>query len=295
MAAEFIQAHPIGPNMLVAEIALEALVEQDVNAQRMEPRKIERLSQNIRERGALESLPYTTATENGVEIISGHHRVRAARAAGLDTIWVLVDLDEMSRSTIRSKQIAHNELVGESDEEVLREMVREIVDVNDLLATGLPDDLLPLPDPDFSAIDQARTDFDWRIVEIVLLPRQHERFREIVDRLDGKVDEVGVAPVECFADFATYLSRFQRLPAPRSMGTTVAVLTRIARDMLEMNERTDTDGWVRLESVFLTEEMPAEVGTLVRDAIAKRLKRDKLQPEHLWRVLERWAAEELAR
>ena len=44
------------------------------------------------------------------EIISGHHRVRAGRAAGLEWFYVLVDGDEeLSRSKIVSKQLSHNQ------------------------------------------------------------------------------------------------------------------------------------------------------------------------------------------
>lgn len=286
----------IGPDMELRMVKITDLREQDVNAQVMQPREMERLVENMRDRGVPESVPYCCETEKGVEVISGHHRVRAARQSGLGAMVVLVDTSKMSLSQIRSKQIAHNALVGSSDETILRKMIEQINNVDDLLATGLPDDLLPLPVVETGVtLGTPHADFEWRTAAITFLPHQMTQFREVVEHLDGAQDMVGVAPVECFDDFAQYLASFARFREIRSVGTAIAVLTRIARDHLEMNaDHPSEEEWVKLESVFHTDAMPASVGKTVQEAIGKRMKRDKLEPEHLWRILERWAAEELA-
>src|SRR6266702_1360750 len=59
-----------------------ALREQDVNARSMPKAMFERLAQTIGRDKRLESLPLCARTEKGLEIISGHHRTRAATAAG---------------------------------------------------------------------------------------------------------------------------------------------------------------------------------------------------------------------
>jgi len=286
----------IGPEMELRMVKIADLREQDINARVMQPREMERLVENIRERGLPESVPYCVETSKGVEVVSGHHRVRAARQSGMSAMVVMVDMSGLTLSQIRSKQIAHNAIAGRDDETVLRQMIDQINDVNDMLATGLPDDLLPLPVIETNpALGTPHADFEWRTCALTFLPHQIEAFRDVVESLDGAQDFVGIAPVECFDDFAQYLAAFARFREIRSVGTTVAVLTRIARDHLTMNQdHPSEEEWVKVDSVLHTDAMPASVGKMVQEAMAKRIKRDKMEPEHLWRVIERWAAEELA-
>ncbi|HEU5032745.1 MAG TPA: ParB/Srx family N-terminal domain-containing protein, partial [Spirillospora sp.] len=76
------QRFPIADGLYVMWLEPTVLREQDVNAQTMSPRHFDRLTENIRGRGMIESLPYVYwPDEEGVpEIVSGHHRCRAARA-----------------------------------------------------------------------------------------------------------------------------------------------------------------------------------------------------------------------
>lgn len=296
-ALDVIESHLCGPALYIARVKITALREQDINAQVMQPREFERLVENIRERGALESLPYCTSQDGGpIEIVSGHHRVRASRDAGHTEIWVILDLAPMTRSQIRAKQIAHNALVGTSDESILRRMIEDVKSVDDLLATGLPDDFLPLPSSMPNPImSTPQASFDWHVVSITFLPHQMDTFRDLITQLDGHKELVGVAPVECFDSFASHLAQFARFREIRSVGTTIAVLSRIAADQVEMNDDPDVEKWVKVESVLMGDEMPAPAGKVVAEAIAKRVKREGWEPAHLWRVLEAWAAEELAR
>ena len=64
--------------MCIAKCSLDSLREQDINARIMDDAKFNQLVANIEKRGTLEQLPYCVLTDRGVEIVSGHHRTRAA-------------------------------------------------------------------------------------------------------------------------------------------------------------------------------------------------------------------------
>ena len=98
----------VAPDLYVPMVEIKDLKEQDLNAQVMSPRTFERLAGNVKHRGALESLPYCWQPPGSdqVEIISGHHRVRAARAVGIETIAALVDTSDMTRGEIVAKQLS---------------------------------------------------------------------------------------------------------------------------------------------------------------------------------------------
>ena len=64
-------------------VPLSELREQDLNVRYMKDAMFKQLVSNIRSRGNLESLPFCARVVEKIEIISGHHRARAAKAAGL--------------------------------------------------------------------------------------------------------------------------------------------------------------------------------------------------------------------
>src|ERR1035437_10075790 len=74
----------LGNGLELWRVHPSTLREQDVNARAMPKAMFERLAQTIARDKRLESLPLCAKTDKGLEIISGHHRVRAATAAGID-------------------------------------------------------------------------------------------------------------------------------------------------------------------------------------------------------------------
>src|SRR5437667_8151464 len=109
----------LGNGLELWKVPPSALREQDVNARSMPKAMFERLAQTIARDKRLESLPLCAKTERGLEIVSGHHRLRAATAAGVIELFALVDVTGLSRSQIAAKQLAHNSIEGEDNEQLL--------------------------------------------------------------------------------------------------------------------------------------------------------------------------------
>ena len=97
----------LGSGLIIARVKVADVREQDINARIMKPEMMKQLTDNIRKRGQLESLPYCALTDK-IEIISGHHRFRAAREAGMKEVIVILDISGLNRSQIAAKQIPHN-------------------------------------------------------------------------------------------------------------------------------------------------------------------------------------------
>lgn len=220
----------VGPDLYVVMVKGSALKEQDINAQMMEPGKFDRLTENIKGRGGLESLPYCHQP-NGtgpISIVSGHHRAKAARAAGLAEFPVLIDTRDMPKSAIRAKQIAHNELAGSPDEEILRRMIAEIDNVDDLLATGLSEDYFPEIEQSSTTLSIPHVEFEWRMVTLTFLPKQMTDFTSAVEAIDRASDLVGVADVEQFEAFSKACFAYSKAKNIKSMGAVISTLTDIA-------------------------------------------------------------------
>ena len=123
----------LGNGLELWKVHPSSLREQDVNARSMPKAMFERLAQTIARDKRLESLPLCAKTERGLEIISGHHRVRAATAAGISEMFVLVDVTGLTRSQIAAKQLAHNAIEGQDNEQLLAEIYRQIEDAESKL------------------------------------------------------------------------------------------------------------------------------------------------------------------
>lgn len=223
----------------VWKLDIAALKEQDVNAQVMDKRRMRILTSNIKNRGALESLPYVYKKGDGFEIVSGHHRVRAANAAGMEQVYALVETNELTKSQIVSKQIAHNELVGEADQEILGQLVRQMRDADDMIASGLPEEYLNGIAGESVVMDIPHLDFDWRTVQLVFLPKQMHEFDTLCKSVDSKTEFVGVADREQFEEFSAAMVKFGRTRNVHSIGAVVALLTEIA---LREVQATEKDG-----------------------------------------------------
>ena len=86
----------LGHNLELWRVHIDELHEQEKNARVMDPRTFDRLTANISKGGRLEQLPFCALRAGEIEVVSGHHRIRAARAAELMEVFVLVDTSGLS-------------------------------------------------------------------------------------------------------------------------------------------------------------------------------------------------------
>ena len=175
MQAEFICE--AGPNLEIWRVDIKDIKEQDVNAQFMVPEMFNRLSENVKKESRLESIPFTVKREDHFELVSGHHRVRAARKAGLKEILVLADTRDLERSQVVAKQIAHNRLAGESNQDILDRMVKELSNVDDMIEAYVDMKDLGITPPGLS-VDGLAIKVDWRMVTVAFLPDDLEQLKE---------------------------------------------------------------------------------------------------------------------
>lgn len=178
----------ISPGMAVWRVHLDRLKERDINARVMDDSTFRRLAENIKAGGELESFPLVLKRpdEDGFTIISGHHRTRAARAAGHMIVPCIVIERELSEDEIISKQLAHNALAGHDDADLLRELYNSMSDINAKLASGLTEmELKQAEDP--VPTDALDFEFDFEPVYILFMASGAKRFQDMLDRLEKDV------------------------------------------------------------------------------------------------------------
>ena len=115
----------MGSGLVIAKVKLTDFREQDINARIMKTEMQKQLTDNIKKRGQLESLPFCALIDGRIEIISGHHRIRSAKDSGVLTeLFVILDTTGLRRSQVAAKQLAHNAISGFDDQSTLKEIVK---------------------------------------------------------------------------------------------------------------------------------------------------------------------------
>jgi len=185
----------LGQGLELWLIHISMLKEQDLNARVMRKDAFNQLKSNIEGRGALESLPLCAVTEKGLEVISGHHRTRAAKSAGVDEVWVIVDVTGLNRDNIKAKQLAHNSLQGQDNEDVVRQIFESILDVSAKIEAFIEPNLDDLPDAPKLSSSELEIQLDAKVVTLLFLPTQAQVLSDALERISllGEVDDIYLA------------------------------------------------------------------------------------------------------
>jgi hypothetical protein len=246
----------LGPGMGLWMVHLDSLRERDVNARVMEDDKFRRLAANIQAEGALESFPlvhlkHRVVIENEVEkqvqefeIISGHHRTRAARVAKILLIPVIVIERELTESEITAKQLAHNALAGHDDLETLRQLYNSIEDPIARMSSGLTDLDLKIQMATVPT-DALEVDFEFQPIYVLFMSSALQRWEHLLDRLDPEA-KMYAANHDDWERFVKLIRQTSKLQDVRNIaGIMVAFMDYaergIAAEAAERNAKKATD------------------------------------------------------
>lgn len=163
---------------------------QPRNARYFAPEVFRQLVDNIKVAGNLESVPlvYRHESREGYFFTtSGHHRIDAAKEAGLN--WVMVFIFKpTSVDEITSKQLSHNALTGIDDPVVLAELFNSIEDLQAKIATGLTSEV--------GKIEYDSLNFKIGATKSMTLLFVPEELLDHLGRMDAIEEEISKIPVK---------------------------------------------------------------------------------------------------
>lgn len=221
----------LADKVYVAKIKVEDLIEQKLNARTMPRDMFRQLTANIGERSALvESLPFCAETKEGVEIVSGHHRIRGARAAGIPEVFILLDRSGLSKSKIISKQLSHNAIEGKDDPQILKELFEQIEDAEAKIAAFIDPKALNIPAPPSIEIGDINTEVTFRHISFAFLDPQLEKFNEVAELISKDAALVGAAEMQHFEKFKATVQKVREIDDIRAVGMIISKMCDIALD-----------------------------------------------------------------
>jgi ParB-like nuclease domain len=210
------------------------------NARRMPAREFNQLVDNIKRDGALTSVPLIHREGKALVVLSGNHRVKAAVAAGLATIAVMEVMgDDLTPERLLSIQLSHNALVGEDDQNILRELY-DSLDVLEKRYSGLTDESFGSIDSiDLSKLAIGAPKYEE--VHLMFLPEDHETFKDAMETL-GKGAAKSTRFVGRLADYKRFedaIVAVQDTLNIHNQAMAIMAMAELAMERLEQMEMAD--------------------------------------------------------
>ena len=173
----------LGMPYIVQLVEPKSLKLLDKNARYMDKEMFDQLVSNIRRDGALSSVPLCHDDGKGLTVLSGNHRVMAAREAGLDRILVMVTDKPLTRGEKVAVQLSHNALVGKDDMATLKSLWGEIDEMELKRYAGLDSQVLAeLDKMEFVSISEVNLDV--KVVTLAFLPEDADALKQAVADAD---------------------------------------------------------------------------------------------------------------
>ena len=255
----------------------------------------DQLTANIAKRGQLESLPFLVQTENALEIISGHHRIKSARAAGLKEFIAIVDESGLSRSQIAAKQLAHNAISGFDDDSTLKEIVKMITDVDDMIESFVGKEIMEEPLAEYDKMLSPAVQFDFKNVTFAFLPHQVNDMDVLIKALEQTApDIIGVAAYDQCKQFVEALAKYQKFTDIRNVGAAIHSMVESANEKMDLVGFDEEEDWTYLTKLFGSSAIPGEAAQVIQQAIKKAEKEGTVTSKNRWQLIEYLCADYIA-
>ncbi len=276
------------------QVGIEDVELLEKNARYMTAETFKRLVDNVKRDGGLSSVPFCWKTPEGkYRVLSGNHRVMAAKEAGIEEVIVMYTNKDLSDKEQIAIQLSHNAISGEDDQAILKELYHDIGDIDLKQYSGLDDKTLAAM-AEVKIVPLSGVSLDFRSIAFLFLPEEVDDmdalFKEALKMVASK--DVYLARYD---DFDRLLNSLSILGGAHNVKNTATAMTL----MLNLFERylpklTDAwfdgesarhKGWVPLESMF-GNGMPAESAAKVAKAVARISGKENLKPAEVWKALE---------
>jgi hypothetical protein len=285
----------------------------EANARYMTHEQYARLVANIREDGALTSVPlvyphygrveYQELPAGVDEVLSGNHRVQAAiEALGPDTVSDCMIIDgPLTRARRIAVQISHNSITGQDDPATLRKLYDELDRLGDREYSGLDDKQLELLDQvDLDSLSEANLEF--LTVAVTFLPGELDHAASLLQQATdiARADQRWLAGLEQYDKVLEALATAQGSHNVSNTATALAVILGV----FEAHLPDLRDGWYDPDAglptrngtvpteVLFGRRVPTEAAAVIQQALDRMIGREEASSP--WQAIERWAADYLA-
>lgn len=283
----------LGAGLAIWRVHVDDLHEQPLNAQAMTPAMFARLKATIERDGRLESLPFCALTSSDpvrIEVVSGHHRSRGARAGEVFYVYCLVDETGLTPDQIKAKQLAHNAIAGESEAQLVQRIFESITDVDARLEA-----FTEPPATTLAPVRLPRLDLDlgYRTIQMVFLPGQADAFDTAIEQIGQDealvqdADQLYLVDLTLDERWRAACRRMGSEHGARAVTVQVSRLVDAAMTHLGLAEDADPDPgeWVPLADLLGSALVPPDAADVIRRAVEGLTKAGRAEPKRGWQAI----------
>jgi hypothetical protein len=208
-------------------------------------------------------------------------------------MYVLVDVTGLTRSQIAAKQLAHNAIQGQDNEQLLAEIYRQIEDAESKLEAFVDAKLdVEVPRVKIEGLD---VDIDFKTVLLIFLPRVKERLDKALEYLRSSGQRLDGVYIAADTDYSPLERAVRTINAEWDVRVVADAIGKMVDLALQAcGEPVADPERVHLKDIFGTAWVPKEAATVIKDAVQKMAKAGDIGQTNRWQVLEMWAADYLA-
>lgn len=180
------------------EVNISEIVESPINAQVMSEADFRRLVKNVKKDGGLTAtvLLMEQSGSDRLMCVSGHHRIKACKKAGIDSVPAMI-IPEISESDRIRLQLSHNDIHGSPDIMIVHELLALMSDVDkDFIADYGQENIKPITEI---------SDDEFKHVSICLKPESADLLMGMIESISG--DEKMIIEAEEFDDMKAALTK----------------------------------------------------------------------------------------
>lgn len=273
------------------------------NARFMKNETFQNLVENVKRDGGLTSVPFCYLTEEGkYRVLSGNHRVMAARAAGFEEVLVMYTDEPLTKDQQIAIQLSHNSLVGEDDPIILQDLYNEIEDLSLKYYSGLDDKVLEqLEKVQVTGLTEAQ--LDYLSLSFVFLPDEAELLVEVLEKAKNEIaSDVVLVRMSEYDRLLEAVAKTQAAYNIHNGATAIMLIL----DLFERHQEELKAGWldengelihknfVPISSVLGTDLIPSAAAEVINRAVEKMMASGEITNKNKWQALEYMAADYLS-
>lgn len=208
------------------------------NAHYMPGKTFRRLVSNIKKDRNLSSVPFCWRRADGTFVVlSGNHRIDAAREAGVKKVLVLYTDEDLSRSQQIAIQLSHNAIVGADHKQTLLELWREVIDLEFKEYSGLDEiSVEALNAGDIEKIQGGKLPME--DLHLLFLPEEIEQIDNLIAQIEKMRGPIYAAPLSTWNQFFETLLAFKEKSKIYNSATAILEIVKIVGEYLQKENTT---------------------------------------------------------
>ena len=276
----------------IVEVDPRTLKLLKLNARYMRHEEFQKLVSNIQRDGQLTSTPFVCKDGDSYLVLSGNHRVKAAIAAGLSSINVIATDDPLNEAQRIAIQLSHNAISGADDLDILKELYRQIDDLEWKEYCGLDDRMLDMLDK-ASAQSLSEAHLEFETLSMVFLPDELKKAQAVLQSALDSVKHADHTWIARKSEYDNWLDAQDCVMSAcnvKNVATAVSIMlrvfeaniTQLQSEFIEVNDAR----WIPLETIFGRRKIPSSTAKKIIGALRKIQGKNGLKDNELWKGLD---------